>query len=445
MNKFVLRTLFYLFFLAQASVSFSADSLLWTSVKNPENYLKDISIGPEVLKFEVVDLAKNVLTSNKDKAISVNLPDGRQIKIVMDDENHKDKKDSLVLSGRISGEPFSTVTFSKVKNAIVGDIVSTKGKGGTIYRLKYLNSGVGIIELLNQNKLPTEISPLVPSLRTPVDLPSGVQRLQTIKECNCDQNPSAAAAPNEPIKVLVCYSKAAADAEYGEGGINARIVQAIRETNQSFSYSGAQLEVQLVGDPEKENCDIGTFKEQRTILQDLNALTWVNDGRIDQIQTKRDMLKADIVVLVVERGDAGGIAHQMTSSTMNAQFAKYAFAVVARSVLTGKYGLAHEIGHLMGAQHDNESSSSPGAFEYSYGFVEPNGANTTCMKAPWMTLMSQRNACGDCANIPIWSTAKPVEWKLNDGSLCSIMPGKPGKSENAKTLDETAPIVRGFR
>jgi Metallo-peptidase family M12 len=108
--------------------------------------------------------------------------------------------------------------------------------------------------------------------------------------------------------------------------------------------------------------------------------------------------------------DAGGMAHQMHELIVNWSFEQFAFAVVPRIVATGKFAFAHELGHLMGAQHDSASSGgAQRAFSYSHGHVGTNGDDVACI-----------------------------------GHDCAVQMGSEIEN-NSQSLDDTATIVRSFR
>ena len=78
--------------------------------------------------------------------------------------------------------------------------------------------------------------------------------------------------------------------------------------------------------------------------------------------------------------------------TIGSTFAS-AFAIVHASCLnTTNLTLPHEIGHLLGARHDdaNDTASVPRAD--GHGYVDPNRF--------WRTVMAIGNPCGFCDVVP---------------------------------------------
>src|SRR5262249_10303608 len=96
------------------------------------------------------------------------------------------------------------------------------------------------------------------------------------------------------------------------------------------------------------------------------------DGFMDNVHTLRDTSGADVVALLVERASYCGVGYLM--QTPSYAFADYAFGVVLRSCATGNYSFGHELGHIMGSDHDQSHSSGGGSYPYSFGYQAPNRA-----------------------------------------------------------------------
>jgi hypothetical protein len=50
-------------------------------------------------------------------------------------------------------------------------------------------------------------------------------------------------------------------------------------------------------------------------------------------------------------------------------YCAYGFAVVPVNTSTGIYSFAHELGHIMGADHNKEAGTNGPSFDYSHGYV----------------------------------------------------------------------------
>src|SRR5690606_30523217 len=92
--------------------------------------------------------------------------------------------------------------------------------------------------------------------------------------------------------------------------------------------------------------------------------------------------------------------------------------------------LAHELGHNMGQAHNKEDSTETGTHAYSYGYRESSSTG-------FYTVMAYPQADGNQFSIRYF--ANPSIKYLNRAT------GVANKSDNAKSLNLTMPIVSTFR
>src|SRR5690606_20416486 len=96
-------------------------------------------------------------------------------------------------------------------------------------------------------------------------------------------------------------------------------------------------------------------------VTDKDRLVGTSDGYMDNVHTLRSQYGADIVVLIVNDSPfLCGVAATIKAGVNNA------FAVVIDHCAVGNYSFAHEIGHLAGARHDDDSDDDP--YDYGHGF-----------------------------------------------------------------------------
>ena len=93
---------------------------------------------------------------------------------------------------------------------------------------------------------------------------------------------------------------------------------------------------------------------------------------MDDVHDLRNQYEADIGVLITgsKRGEGGFVKKVLIKSP------DQAFAVVGYDVATGIYVFPHEIGHLLGAQHDGVGVLS---YTFGHGYLDPDNAWRTVM------------------------------------------------------------------
>ncbi len=239
----------------------------------------------------------------------------------------------------------------------------------------------------------------------------------------------------DTVDVLVLYTPAVRNAlaqppDTGDDQVISDVRNAIDIANAAFTASGITMSLNVVG----------VLPTEYAGDAELACKTWVAlrdgvDPEMARIRRLRREHKADIVVLLVDKPSLGGYV----GFTMQAQhvghpesFAGQAFAVVNYQKISGPtYGIAHEIGHLMGAEHDI-TEGRRGAFTFSAGFVRP-----TQFRSPgWRTIMAGPNQCGTCIAEPFWSTPR-IPAPNGEGA-------SSGLEDNVQTLQNTRVTAARF-
>ena len=128
---------------------------------------------------------------------------------------------------------------------------------------------------------------------------------------------------------------------------------------------------------------------------------------------------------------------------------------------SGAYSFAHEVGHLLGANHDradtdtgntgaNDSGFNHGHVQFStssshVAFLHGQGFNWF----PWRTIMATSISCQNCARILLWSN--PAVKFQGDATGVPLVTDKGGVIEhllaedNHYMLNLDGPVVAGFR
>ena len=358
-------------------------------------------------------------------------------------------KQAFIWHGSVKGNANSSITFAVGKNAVVGVITLS----ARTYRLRSLGKGVSIVELLDSSKIPSDAeAPRAQSRK----LMMGAAAEPTCYEGNpygCMPPPGQCWTDSpHRIDVMVLYTDAARQAVGDDEGDDDEVMNlwiSLHEywTNYSYIQSNAAQRIQIV------HRQLVTYEESGGLSYARQELTLQCDAKLNEAHSLRDQFKADIVVLITHIAGLGGGGQARTmqeDQVGNYSFEPCAFGVVQVSqYLDQEYYFAHELGHLMGAQHDIGSALSPGAIrDSSYGHFEKSrstdqATGSTC--EPWMTIMTTRSSCDECdSNGNCVECERKPFWSNPTLSHCGKTMG--GKVENNRdTLDHTALTVANFR
>lgn len=220
------------------------------------------------------------------------------------------------------------------------------------------------------------------------------------------------------IGILVVYTPSAATAT---GDINGLIQTAIDETNQSYTNSNIYASVYLA-----HSAQVNYDETGRTHPQHVQLLQGTSDGEMDNVHSLRNQHLADVVVLIVNDIDAGGVGGYALEILASATTA---FASVHHGFATGVFAFGHEIGHLQGARHNDDSNTSP--FPYGHGFNDPNGT--------WQTVMANPGSCPTCDRVQYWSNPY-VDYPPTGQAM-----GTVAYENNTRVLNETRYDIRDFK
>jgi hypothetical protein len=232
---------------------------------------------------------------------------------------------------------------------------------------------------------------------------------------------AVSAALGEPtVELLVVHSSETRVAAGGADAMRATVELAVEVTNEALANSLVPARLRLVDVREV------AYVESRSLSIDLDRVTEIGDGAMDDVHAWRDAAGADLVSLVVERNDAEleGIAWLMQSPSVD--FAPNAFSVVMRRTAVS-LTLAHEVGHNLGLVHDPDNADVPGAYPYAQGYRDP----------PYFRdVMSYPCSGTPCPLVPYFSTPDV---------LYAGRPMGDADQDNARALRQTMPVAAAFR
>ena len=200
---------------------------------------------------------------------------------------------------------------------------------------------------------------------------------------------------------------------------------AIAEANFGYRASGVKARLKLV------HAVAHSYIEVSGSRKALSRIINPNDGYMDDVHVLRDQYEADIGILITSSGSAS-VENILESP-------ERAFAFVNYEVATGIYSFTHEIGHLLGAQHEasltNMGSNVPYAF--GHGYADPKVSSNGSTLSAWRTVMAYGDNCLGCFRINIWSNPNIT--------ILGEPAGNAVFSDNVRVLNMNASAFASFR
>ena len=242
------------------------------------------------------------------------------------------------------------------------------------------------------------------------------------------------------VDIAVFYTPAARDAAGGTSDIEAAIDLMVAETNQAYALSGVEHRLALV-----ENSEV-PYTETGDSYRDLRRFDDPQDGHLDDVHALRERVGADLLHLIVSRGQVCGVAYAPG-------------ALPGISGLTrqdcGAPTFAHELGHNMGLWHDRYEQHHDGrgargtGSHPAYGYVNQRRFDAGVLSGGWRTIMAYPTQCGDanvsCMQLFRFSNPRqhyngdPLGIPFGEGS------GLTGPADAAAVLNTTGPAVALWR
>ncbi len=287
-----------------------------------------------------------------------------------------------------------------------GNITGTVQDGSNLFHIEPLGGGMHAIVKVDASKLPPDHPPSAESNQQDAITPKENLHLQSAPAGRGD-NPV-------DINVIVAYTPSA---EASVSDMKATIELAVAEANQSYANSGIRIRLNLVE----------AFKLAYTEADAFPAI--VADFKDNpEINQRRRAAHADLAALIVNRPEACGLAAGIMADPATA------FAAVHYGCATGYYSFAHELGHLMGARHDEGHDPTGTPFPYGHGFQQPSPS----ANAAFRTVMAYQCKAPDTCDprVPYWS---------NPDIRYKGAPAGATADNNARVLNETAATIADFR
>ncbi|MDX2137556.1 MAG: DUF5011 domain-containing protein, partial [Chloroflexota bacterium] len=329
---------------------------------------------------------------------------------------HPTANDGYIWQGQISQQDWSQVLFAVGGGQLEGHIWLPN----VVYSIRAAGNDAYFIQELDPNAFARPHTPPVPPL-------PGADEIAAAAALS-ELAPASAINPVQ-IDILIAYTDDARVAYSTTENIQNAIALAVHSTNQAYINSGVYARLRLVSAVE-----VG-YNETGDMSLDLQRIT-NQDGVLDELLTLRNTVAADVVTLITNPpvSDYCGLAWFMNSfystSGNPLQFANFAYSVVYLGCLPGGLTLAHEVGHIMGLDHDrNNSGPDAPILPYAFGYQHPNGF--------LRDVMAYSNGCTmPCPAINYFSSGSNRFGQLALGD---------STTDGSSALNFTAPYVAQFR
>ncbi|WDN56646.1 M12 family metallo-peptidase [Streptomyces clavuligerus] len=244
--------------------------------------------------------------------------------------------------------------------------------------------------------------------------------------------PSAVAAEKPVINVLVlCTSNAEREAG-GVKKVRDIVKRSVDYTNNAFDNSEANAEIRITGVVRAP--DFGPWADDNDRIYDYLSATPKSVAKL------RDRHRADVIAIIPDNfGGMAYIGERGRPLPPEAPGMEGASMVLGHDLL-GKEPdtFAHELGHLLGLDHDRHVSPDPGdGYDHARGYVAPS--------KKWRTIMAYEDTCLDagtsCPVVPYFSNP---DLNINGEPLGKPV-GQDGQAHAVSMINESASIVAAYR
>lgn len=265
------------------------------------------------------------------------------------------------------------------------------------------------------------------------------------------------------IDILIAYTGRAADwVSAGGSDINLEIQNMVSKANNAFQLSGVRVYLQVV-----HTTEVDYTVRDASLEDDIDLLKKDGDGVLDGVLALRDQYHADLVSLLVRNNTAGGRkGYAITPRPVHLSempqaepgepivfvpdpyYEEHGFSVVDIQAAVSAYTFPHEVGHNLGAHHDNPQFDQ----EIMAGKTKPTFHNFArgwiLLDQRLRTIMSYDTFCkevgwDECEVIPFFSNPYLSYGNEPLGSLNDFFP--LGRANNVEAMNQFAWTVANYR
>lgn len=389
--------------------------------------------------------------------MTVPSPDGSQVKLRY--ERHVEEIDgNWTWIGRVvGGDPMQEAIITFGEKAVFGSIPQANGKpalslqtrNGSVFAVQTDPSKVVSATKGHVDMMIPEAAALRSSMGAAVSQSAPVSQGATMVAQSAPQTSA------NTIDVVIGYTPEFVTENQGASGAATRLVFLVQVGNQAFVNSGVNGYLRIVHAMQVSYTNTNSNQTALTELTGSNGQSSVTiPASLAPLRTARDQYGADIVVLVrkfnTPENEGCGIAwlNGANQTDITAADAAWGYAVISDGYDKGTDGktyfcadetLVHEAAHLMGSAHDRANSKNSsgglqyGRYAYSFGY------KTAAAAGDFYTIM----AYGDYGQVSHRIFSTPL--KSTCGSDGNLACGVANSEDNARSLNQTIPVVATFR
>ncbi|MGO1003658.1 pre-peptidase C-terminal domain-containing protein [Lysobacter sp. CA196] len=307
--------------------------------------------------------------------------DGRRVTLVLESARSTDS--SLVWVGHVreTSKPRKMTGREVVHDSLNSVILVRRGNTvtGTVYMngrpfsIRPLPNGEHAVAEMEESP-PVRDDVLIPS----TSLPRPSEQSSEIRPAQSAVNPESTgyvgpgpaalnAGEDVTVRVMVVVTKDAREAIAATGGDIRSLVEA-GVANANLPYVNSKVGMTL----DLANILEVNYPTENPSL-DLDRAIKRDDGHMDEIHAARDANAADIVLFINNSIGTAGFVPKLRPDESEA------FAFIGKSHILNLSTIAHEIGHLMGAAHDEFTANNGKLYNYGQGYCTPDNRFYTIM------------------------------------------------------------------